>query len=676
MGATAEQERRGSLDEALKQARALAAERPDLAALQCREILAAAPGQPDAALLLAGLERRAGRPSAALAVLAPVLSGRSNFGPGRYEEGLALAALGRTQEAVRSLERAVALGPDFPHAWRALADQLRLADDPEGADRAYARHLKASARDPQLMTAAEALCDGRLAVAEQALRDRLKAQPTDVAAIRMLAEVGARLGRLEEAQALLERVVELAPGFAAARHNLALVLFRQNKAAEAVAECDRLLAAEPKHPGYAVLRAAALGRIGEYQAAIEGYEAVLAAYPEQPKAWMSLGHALKTVGRQADSVAAYRRAIALRPQLGEAWWSLANLKTVRFDDSDLEAMRGALERTDLDAEDRFHLHFALGKALEDREAFAVSFEHYAAGNRLRREGLDYVADETRRHVERSIRLFTPEFFAARTGQGCPAPDPIFVVGLPRAGSTLVEQILSSHSRVEGTMELPDLISMARRLGGRRKRSEESRYPEVLATLSADDLRALGEEWLERTRVQRKTDKPIFIDKMPNNWAHVGLIALILPNAKIVDARRHPMGCCFSGFKQHFARGQGFTYDLEDVGRYYADYVELMARFDQALPGRAHRVIYERMVADTEAEVRALLDYCGLPFEDACLRFWETDRAVRTASSEQVRRPIFTDAAEHWRRYEPWLEPLKTALGPVLDAYPEAPAYRW
>jgi hypothetical protein len=277
-------------------------------------------------------------------------------------------------------------------------------------------------------------------------------------------------------------------------------------------------------------------------------------------------------------------------------------------------------------------------------------------------------------VARSKAVLTADLFASRAGQGCPAPDPVFILGLPRSGSTLIEQILASHSAVEGTMELPDITAMARRLSGARTTREPSAYPEILATLDPGALKALGEEFLERTRVQRKTDRPFFIDKMPNNFAHLGLIALALPNARIIDARRHPLGCCFSGFKQHFARGQNFSYGLADIGRYYADYVELMAHFDAVLPGRVHRVIYESMVADPEREIRALLDYCGLPFEESCLNFHQNDRAVRTASSEQVRQPIFKDAVEHWQNYEPWLDPLKTALGPVLSAYPNAPEF--
>ena len=561
---------------------------------------------------------------------------------------------------------------EHPQALRLLGEALRRQGEVEAAEAAYLRSVRASVGDPALIQAATALCENRLPVAEQILRSVLKARPTDVAAIRMFAETGMRLGRYEDAENLLARCVELAPGFTAARHNYATVLYRHNKPVEAIAQLDKLLAADPENPAYLNLKAAALGRIGEYEGAIDHYGRVLARHAGHPKTWMSYGHALKTVGRQADAIDAYRRALALQPGLGEVWWSLANLKTVQFSDADRAAMEAQIARTDLDPEDRFHLHFALGKALEDQAAWKESFDHYARGNAMRRQDLAYDADETTLHVRRSQALFTADFFAGRAGQGSQAPDAIFVVGLPRSGSTLVEQILSSHSQVEGTQELPDIIAMARRLGGQARKSSGGVYPDMLAGLGPDALKALGEEYLERAGVHRKLGRPFFIDKMPNNWAHVGLIHMILPNARIVDARRHPLGCGFSAFKQHFARGQGFTYDLTDLGRYYSDYVALMEHFVAILPGRIHRVVYERMVADPEAETRALLAYCGLPFEDGCLRFYENDRAVRTASSEQVRRPIFTDAADHWRNYEPWLGPLKAALGPVLDAYPDAP----
>lgn len=517
--------------------------------------------------------------------------------------------------------------------------------------------------DPRLVAAAAAMNEGDLPRAEPLLRALLKDDPFDVRAIRLFAELAGRIGRYGDAENLLRRALELAPSFTAARANLALVLYRTNRPTEALAELDRVNTEDPENLGHANLQAAAYGRLGAFEEALALYEQVLKDLPLQPRVWMSYGHMLKTVGRQTDGIAAYRKALELRPSLGEAWWSLANLKTVKFSEADLAAMRGALERGDLDPEDRWHLDFALGKALEDRREPEAAFAHYAAGNALRGRRMPYKADETTAKVDQAIAVSTPALFAAHAGEGCPAPDPIFVLGMPRAGSTLVEQILASHSQVEGTSELADIAVVARGV---------ENYPAGLADLSGDQLRAMGEDYLRRSAVQRHTDRPFFVDKMPNNWLHVPLIRLILPNARIVDARRHPLACGFSNFKQHFARGQGFSYSLDDMGRYYADYVRLMAHVDRVQPGRVHRVLHEAMVEDTEAQVRALLDFCGLDFEPACLAFHETERAVRTASSEQVRRPINREGMEAWLAFEPWLDPLKAALGPVLDAYPGVP----
>jgi tetratricopeptide (TPR) repeat protein len=663
----------GTLDVALAHAERLLADRPAMAVEQAREILDVAPRHPSATLILASALRRTHQAEAALEHLVPLVAAQPRWAMAQRELGLALGDAGRGEEAVAALRAAVRLQPNLADAWRALGDHLAAMGDTAGADTAYANHVRHSTRDPRLLEPAHALAEGRIAVAEPLLRNHLKQFPTDVAAIRMLAEIAARIGRYPDAENLLSRCLELAPSFHAARHNYAVVLHRNNKPVESLEQIDRLLEADARSPAVRNLKAAVLARVGEYEQAMAIYGALLREYPKQARIWMAYGHTLKTAGRTDDSIAAYRKSIALEPTLGEAYWSLANLKTFRFDEADLQAMRAQLGVEGLSREDALHFHFALGKALEDQRDHARSFEHYAEGNRLRKEGVPYDSAELTDQVRRARTLFTPEFFESRRGAGCPAPDPIFVLGLPRAGSTLVEQILSSHSAVEGTMELPDVISIVKQLSGRTRRSDVSRYPDVLATLDADEFRALGERYLEQTRVQRKSGRAFFIDKMPNNWAHVGLIQLMLPNAKIVDARRHPLSCCFSNFKQHFARGQNFTYSLDDLGRYYSDYVALMAHFDAVLPGRVHRVIYERMVDDTEGEVRRLLDYCGLPFEESCLRFYENDRAVRTASSEQVRQPIFRDAIDQWRHYEPWLGPLEAALGPVLGSYPEAPA---
>jgi tetratricopeptide (TPR) repeat protein len=665
----------GTLKVALGQAARLLETAPAAAVEQAREILKVVPGEPAATLVLGTAHRACGDLAEALTVLEELVAAHPKWAGAHFELGVTCSRAERSEQAIAALRKAVELKPDHADAWRELADQLYSLGDDWAADTARAQSIKASTRDPDLLEAGAALVDGRIAVAERILRAHLLKSPTDVAAIRMLAEVGARLGRYADSETLLARCLELAPGFMPARANYAFVLNRQGKAGPALKEVELLLAADPENPGYRNLKATILSRVGDTDEAIELYGGVLAQFPKHAKVWMSYGHALKTAGRQADSIAAYRKSIERSPNLGEAWWSLANLKTFRFTPADLDAMRAQLSRPDLNSADRFHFDFAIAKALEDAGEYAESFEHYARANALRRKFIKYEASDTTERVQREKALFTPQFFAERAGFGCTAPDPIFIVGLPRAGSTLLEQILSSHPLVEGTQELPDIVSMSRKLGSRTSPADPSKYPEVLATLDAQQLRALGEQYLEQTRIQRKTKAPYFIDKLPNNWLHVGMIHLILPNARIIDARRHPLGCCLSGFKQHFAQGQHFTYDLADIGRYYHDYVDLMAHMDEVLPGRVHRVHYESTVGNLEAEVRRLLAACGLNFHENCLFFYRTERAVRTASSEQVRRPIFKDAVEHWQRFDPWLGPLREALGPVLDAYPQVPLFQ-
>jgi tetratricopeptide (TPR) repeat protein len=516
---------------------------------------------------------------------------------------------------------------------------------------------------PRLIEAAMALNENRLEIAERILKPHLKEDPFDPRAVRMLAELAARIGRLRDAEGLLRRAVELAPGWTAAKANLATLLGRMGRPAEAMDLLEDILAAEPDDLGYRNLMAATLARLGDFEDGIKVYEGVLARAPKQPRVWVGYGNMLKTVGRLAEGMAAYRKAIAMRASLGEAWWSLANLKTVKFGDADIEAMAAALKAPGISDEDRIHLDFALGKAMHDARRTDEAFAHYSRANALRLKSHPHGARSVTMTVDKSIEAFTAGFFARRQG-GSSSADPIFVIGLPRSGSTLLEQIFSSHSQVEGTTELPDIPALARKLGD---------YPEDALALDSNALSRLGEEYLKRASVQRRTDRPFFVDKLPNNWLFVPFIQLILPKAKIIDARRHPLSCCFSNFRQHFARGQDFTYDLQSLGHYYSDYVRLMAHVDAVLPGRVHRVIYERMVHDTEREIRALLDYCGLAFEPQVLEFYKTERAVRTPSSEQVRRPIYREATEEWRAYEPHLGPLKSALGPVLDAYPDAPA---
>jgi tetratricopeptide (TPR) repeat protein len=662
----------GSLSTALSHAVRLLETRPAMAERQATEILNVVPGHAEALLIQGMATRLTGKLTESRTILETLVAGHPFWPDAHYQLGMTLAAAGTIEAAEHALGRAAELKPQMSDAWRALGDLATMRGDSKTADRHYARQIRTSVTNPALLEAAGALVDNRLAVAERALKTFLNHFPTDVTAIRMLAEVAARIGRFADAETLLRRCLELAPSFHAARNNYATALLRQGKAAEALVQVEQLLARDPYDPGYRNLKAAILGQLGDYAETIALYESVLRDHPNQPKVWMSYGHALKTAGRGPDGIAAYRRGIAQMPQLGEAYWSLANLKTFRFSNDDLGAMRAQLARPDLNTDDRLHFYFALGKALEDAGEYGDSFTHYAEGNRIRKAQLGYDPDQTTERVRRAKALFTSAFLGARAATGSPAPDPIFVVGLPRSGSTLIEQILSSHSAVEGTMELPDLSNIALRLADRRGRDDPTRYPECLGDMDDGQLRALGEEYLERTRIQRRMDKPFFIDKMPHNFFHVGMLRLILPNARIVDARRHPLSACFSGFKQHFARGQSFSYGLEDLGRYYRDYADLMAHFDAVAPGAVHRVHYETMVEDTETEVRRLLDFLGLPFEAACLRFHENERAVRTASSEQVRQPIFRDGIDHWRHYEPWLEPLKTALGEIATRYPDPP----
>jgi len=561
--------------------------------------------------------------------------------------------------------------PNSPPALRLLGLALRASGQPEDAAEFEQRAVKAATTDSTLLRAGHALVAKQLHEAEPLLKERLRRDPYDYSAIRMLAELAARIGRLHDSENLLRRALDLAPSFQAARANLATILYRQHRAPEALEQLDLLAAEGELADGYRNLRAAALGRVGGYQEAIELYRDVLGRHAGQPKVWMSFAHVLKTVGEQEEAISAYRKAIELAPSLGEVWWSLANLKTVKFDDSDVAAMEAALDDAALNADDELHLNFALGKAWEDRRDVEKAWQHYAAGNRIRAGQLRHDPERITRLVDQSIALMTAEFFAQREGQGFNAPDPIFILGMPRAGSTLIEQILASHSEIEGTMELPDINAMVHRINGVHGRDEPGGYPGALLDFDAETICQLGQEYLDRTRIQRSQGKPYFIDKMPNNWAYAGFIRLILPNAKIIDARRHPLDCGFSNFKQHYARGQNFSYNLDHVGKYYADYVRFMEHLDTVQPGKVHRVIHERLVDDPETEIRALLDYCGVQWEDACLRFHETKRAVRTASSEQVRQPLSRSGFDQWKPFEQWLDPLKAALGPALEHWDDA-----
>ncbi|HZK99886.1 MAG TPA: sulfotransferase [Caulobacteraceae bacterium] len=658
-----------SLNEAINGAAALLASEPAQAQSHAEAILKGAPDDPRVLLILASAHRRQGAARSAHALLAPLAKAWPRAARTHYELGLVLSILGDTTGAIAALRRAVGLDHDLAGAWRALGDVLFATGDVTGADNAYAEHDRSAIEDPALRPAADDLFNGRLIEAETRLMAHLRVHPADLSAAHLLAEAFLRQERLDEAESLFAHVLEREPGQDATRFNYARALFRRQAAAEALDQMRRLLATDPNNSAYRNLTAACLALAGRHDEALVLYEGLLADFPNDPRIWLNKGHALRTIRRPDDAVAAYRHVIELAPQFGEAYSSLADLKTAPLTARDEADMAAQLARADIEENDRLHLHYALGKALEDRGAHQDAFAHYAGGARIRRKRLVYHADAATALIRRHEALFTQAFFEARGEGGSTSDAPIFIVGLPRSGSTLIEQILASHSAVEGTMELPDIGVIAGSLrGAKTQDSPARRYPEASAELGVVARTTWGDRYIERTAIHRRLGRPFFIDKMPNNFHHIGLIQLILPKARIIDARRHPMAACFSTFKQHFAQGQTFSYDLTDLGRYYRDYVELTAHFDEVLPGRVHRVIYEDMVEDTEGEVRRLLDHCGLPFEASCLKFHENDRAVRTVSSEQVRRPIFRDGLEQWRRYEAWLGPLEAALGPALKGW--------
>ncbi len=632
-------------------------------------ILAANPGHLEAALLLAGALRRQHKVTEAVSGLEELDSLRPGQAVIKWELGRLLAESGRRDEAIAALENAVRLEPRMAAAWRELSRQYAAKGDLRSCDQCYARFAALPTTDAHLTEVFDAIAMRRFAHAETLLRCRLAVAPQDVEALRVLAQLAGERLDFPEVDRLLQECLRLEPGFARARFDLAASLHMQQKPAPVLPLVERLLRQDPGNHEYRSLLASTLTILGDTQQAIEIHTALLAQAPQDAKAWLSYGHALRTDGRQQESIRAYRRAAAIRPSFGDAYFSLANLKTFRFAAEEIAAMRAHCARADIAPEDRWHFDFALAKALEDAGDFAESFAYYAHGNSLRRSYIAYDQSAISAQILRATEVFTSGFFAARRDWGAAARDPIFIVGLPRSGSTLLEQILASHSAVEGTRELPDMSAFANELGARKLRAGEIGYPDSVPLLTATQALDYGERYLAQTRPYRFRGVAHFIDKMPNNFVNLGLIHLILPNARIIDARRHPLACGLAVFKQLFNQGMWFSYGLDEIGRYYRDYVAVMAHFDRVLPGRVLRVHYEKMVADPEPEIRRLLDYCGLPFEDGCLRFHENRRVVQTASSEQVRRPIYTEGLDQWRNFEPWLGPLRDALGDVVERYP-------
>jgi tetratricopeptide (TPR) repeat protein len=632
-------------------------------------LLAANPGHRDALLLVAVSLRYLGRIPDALKTLAALEQHHPRFSRLYEERGRCYVELRQAPEAIAAFLKAVNLNHALPRSWSLLEGLYRMTGEADNAAMA-ASHVATLKNIPEdIVTATGYFMDGELDAAEPLIRAWLLKNGDHVEGMRLLARIGIARKIYDDPELLLAAVLERAPDYRAARQEYASVLIELHRHAEARRHIEKLLKEEPDNRVLSMLDAAALVGLGEHPRAIAIYRGLLLGTPADAEVHLSIAHALKTLGQTPEAIAAYRQAASLRPDFGDAYWSLANLKTYRFPREDLGQMRTALAAPSTGAVDRYHLCFALAKALEDEGEYGESFRYYELGNSLKHTEIRYRPAITENNTRQQIEVCTAAFFASRKGWGAPQPGPILIVGLPRSGSTLLEQILASHSQVEGTQELPNVQQIVTLLRGREVEQVQPRYPRILERLTAADFQQLGEKYLADTRAYR-VGKPFFIDKNPNNFRHLGLVQLMLPNAKIIDARREPMACCFSNLKQLFANGQEFTYGTQEIARYYRTYLELMRHWDRVLPGHILRVYHEDVVEDLEGNVRRLLDFCGLPFEPQCLVFHETQRSVRTASSEQVRRGLNREGLEQWKHFEPWLGPLKGALGDALTRYRE------
>ena len=630
-------------------------------------LLVAVPENRDVLYLRAQAQRLLGDIPAALATLAQLEQLHPRFSRLYQERGHCFVVLKQAPQAIDAFLHGVNMNPALPASWSMLEGLYRMTGQAANAAQAAAHVAALKKLPPEVVTASALFWEGELAESEQLIRAFLIRHGHHVEAMRLLARLGIAREVLDDAQLLLEAVLDLAPEYHAARLDYAQVLIDRHLYRQAQEQAEKLLAVDRSNRSYRTLYALACVGLGLHERAIELYRELLAGATQPADLHLSIAHSLKTLGRRAEAVAEYHAAAAARSGYGDAWWSLANLKTYRFEDGELERMRAAESAATTSVVDRYHLCFALGKALEDRQQYAQSFEYYARGNALKRSESRYRPEVFELNTRLQIEVCTREALARHEGGGARAADPIFIVGLPRSGSTLIEQILASHSAVEGTHELADIPRIVAELKGRDPDPDTPRYPAVLGGMSAVDFRHLGEKYLSDTRIYR-SGKVRFIDKMPNNFRHVGLIHLMLPNATIIDARREPMACCFGNLKQLFAHGQEFTYSIEDIARYYRTYLELMRHWDAVLPGRVLRVQHEDVVDDLEGNVRRLLEHCELEFEPACVEFHKTERSVRTASSEQVRQPIYREGLDQWRHYEPWLERLREVLGDALTRY--------
>ena len=583
------------------------------------------------------------------------------------EQGHLHLACKSPERALAAFANACQINPALVASWRNQHQILQAMGRQAEAQQALAQVQRLQGLPKVLVAVMDLLAQGKLLKAETLCRKFLKANPTHVEAMRLLSEIAVRFGVLEDAEYLLESAAEFAPNNIQVKIDFIGDLRKRQKFAQGLRMAEKLHAEQPGNPQLKSLYAVEKMQLGEYEEAIGLFDEVLAMLPGDALTLTSRGHALKTCGRQAEAIQSYKSALASNPWHGDAYYSLSNLKTYQFEENEIKEMLALEKREELDPASKVHVDFALGKAFEDAADYARSFEFYARGNQLKRQQSSYDRDKMSEELAAQRAYFTRELFESRAGAGFDVRDPIFIVGLPRAGSTLLEQILSSHSQVDGTLELPNIPATAQKLRRQGREGGDKPYPQLLQDVSDEELASLGRRYIEETRIHRGS-APFFIDKMPNNFRHIGLIKLILPNARIIDARRHPMACCFSGFKQLFAEGQEFSYDLQDIGRYYNDYVDLMDHWEDVIRGTILRVHYENVVEDLEGQVKRVLDFCGLPFESACLDYYNTERAVRTASSEQVRQPIYSSGVEQWTHFRPFLAELENILSPSMERY--------
>jgi len=630
---------------------------PARAEREARALCARMPGDPRVLLIVASAQRRLGRADEALPVLQDLAQRWPNAMRTRYELGLTLAALDRRDDGLAQLERAVTLDPKFRDGWQAIADLTRAGGDSARERVANARLVRLDRGDGVVGQAAEALALGEPARAEALLLPHCRAHSGDGEAVHLLALCRIAVSAFYDAESLLRHALVVKPDLTAARYDLASVLHARSDGQAALTELTPLLQADPDNPVYLNMQASCLMLLGDEDRS-EGITGALARrFPDNPHNQVNHGRVLRVLGRRGEAIAAYRQALSVKPTAGDAWWALANLKLGTLDGPDGAAMRAALAGP-LANEDRLAIEYAMGRCAEDAGQFGASFTHYQAGAALARAAFTFdPMDHTRRAVA-AAHVYTRAFLAQREDWGVDDAAPIFIVGMPRSGSTLVEQILSCHPAVEGTMEMPYIPLIAEqvaRAGG----------PQAL---SREDVTALGAQYLLRAQVHRRQGRAHFIDKMPGNFLHIGLIRLILPHARIIDVRRHPMASCFSNFKQLFSGGQEYSYDLGDLAGAYRAYLGVIRHFREVAPGAAYTLIYEDLVDDTEGQVRRLLDHCGLPFDPATLRFFENDRAVRTVSSEQVRQPIYRSGLDQWRAFEAHLAPLAVGLGDALEGW--------